>query len=143
MKFLSVLGFLIMVAGILTLIFTWTAVSWSIPAGVIQLCAFALMVWARITLGRRSFHAKADPTEGGLVTTGPYRYFRHPIYAAVLYFVIGAAIGRPSLITISAVPMVLAGALIRMLCEEKLVVKKYPEYIEYAKKTKRIIPYVF
>jgi len=84
MKFLSILGLLIMVVGIMVLILTWNAVSWNIPACIIQVCAFALMVWARKTFGNRSFHASADPTEGGLVTTGPCRYFRHPIYAAVL-----------------------------------------------------------
>ena len=50
------------------------------------------MVAARITFGRRSFHAAANPTEGGLVTTGPYAYIRHPIYAAILYFVWAGAL---------------------------------------------------
>jgi protein-S-isoprenylcysteine O-methyltransferase Ste14 len=52
----------------------------------IQVVAALLMVWARLTFGIRSFHGTANPTAGGLVTTGPYRYFRHPIYAAILYF---------------------------------------------------------
>jgi len=44
------------------------------------------MLWARLTFGGRSFHAGANPTAGGVVTTGPYRFVRHPIYAAILYF---------------------------------------------------------
>jgi hypothetical protein len=39
-----------------------------------------------LTFGARSFHAGANPTDGGVVTAGPYRFFRHPIYAAILYF---------------------------------------------------------
>ena len=35
------------------------------------------------------------------------------------------------------------GALVRMLCEEQLLVKRYPEYASYAKVTKRMIPYLF
>ena len=55
------------------------------PIGIaLQGLAIALMLWARLTFGMRSFHATANPTEGGLVTAGPYRYWRHPIYAAVL-----------------------------------------------------------
>ena len=35
------------------------------------------------------------------------------------------------------------GALVRMLCEERLLVQRYPEYASYAKMTKRMIPYLF
>ena len=41
---------------------------------VLQVLAFAIFLWARITFGKRSFHLAANPTEGGLVTTGPYRH---------------------------------------------------------------------
>lgn len=57
------------------------------PVGIaLQVAAAALMLWARLTFGTRSFHAAANPTAGGLVTTGPYRFWRHPIYAAILLF---------------------------------------------------------
>src|SRR5438067_12980174 len=45
----------------------------------LQVAAAALMLWARVTFGGRSFHAGANPTPGGLVTTGPYRLVRQPI----------------------------------------------------------------
>jgi protein-S-isoprenylcysteine O-methyltransferase Ste14 len=51
-----------------------------------QVAAVVLLVWARATFGWRSFHAAANPTRGGLVTNGPYRYIRHPIYTAVCLF---------------------------------------------------------
>ena len=50
------------------------------PVGIgVQIGAGALMLWARLTFGGRSFHAAANPTAGGVVTTGPYRFVRHPI----------------------------------------------------------------
>jgi protein-S-isoprenylcysteine O-methyltransferase Ste14 len=52
----------------------------------VQLLALGLFLWARITFGRRSYHFVADPTKGGLVLGGPYRYIRHPIYAAMRLF---------------------------------------------------------
>jgi protein-S-isoprenylcysteine O-methyltransferase Ste14 len=101
------------------------------------------MIWARITFGRRSFHAAANPTEGGLVTTGPYRYVRHPIYAAVLLFFAGAIAAHPSWQTAVVGVVVALALLVRMLTEEKLVTARYPEYAEYARKTKRVLPGVF
>ena len=60
-----------------------------------QVIAVLLMLWARVTFGRRSFHAAANPTAGGLVTWGPYRYWRHPIYAAVLLFLWAGVLSHP------------------------------------------------
>jgi protein-S-isoprenylcysteine O-methyltransferase Ste14 len=108
-----------------------------------QFAAFAIMVWARITFGRRSFHAAADPTEGGLVTTGPYHFIRHPIYTAVCLFVFAGAIAHFSFVSLGLALFVFVGALGRMLAEERLVLKRYPEYADYATKTKRMLPYVF
>lgn len=113
------------------------------PIGIaIQVLAVGLMIWARVTFGRRSFHAAADPTAGGLVTHGPYRYWRHPIYAAILYFVWAGIPSHPSLEAAVAAGLVTLGLVARMLLEERLVAAEYPEYAEYARQTKRVIPFV-
>jgi protein-S-isoprenylcysteine O-methyltransferase Ste14 len=39
--------------------------------------------------------------------------------------------------------LVTLGAVGRMLCEERLVVELYPEYREYARSTKRMVPGAF
>ena len=109
----------------------------------LQLMAIGLMVWARITFGRRSFHAAANPTAGGLVTTGPYRFIRHPIYTAACLFGWASIVVHWSLVSIAFGILLLLGALMRMLCEEQLVKQKYPEYVEYARVTKRMVPYLF
>ena len=109
----------------------------------LQLTAVGLMIWARVTFGRRSFHAAANPTAGGLVTTGPYRIIRHPIYTAACLFGWGAIVVHWSLVSVALGIVLLLGALVRMICEEYLVKQKYPEYVEYAKVTKRMVPYLF
>src|SRR5579862_6825169 len=68
----------------------------------IQVIAALLMAWARLTFGIRSFHGTANPTAGGLVTTGPYKYIRHPIYAAILYFLWAGISAHVSLVTVAA-----------------------------------------
>jgi protein-S-isoprenylcysteine O-methyltransferase Ste14 len=109
----------------------------------VQAVAVLLMIWARITFGLRSFHAAANPTEGGLVTTGPYHYVRHPIYAAILLFFAAAIVAHPSWINAGLFLIMFAALLTRMLSEERLVVERYPEYAEYARHTKRVLPGVF
>jgi len=101
------------------------------------------MIWARLTFGIRSFNASANATKGKLVTSGPYRWFRHPIYAALIYFFIGSLIAYPTLEVFMVVLLISSGLFIRMLLEEKSLSGSYPEYVEYSKKTKRIIPFVF
>src|SRR6266508_3023637 len=110
---------------------------------VLSLVALLLMVWARLTFGRRSFHASADPTPGGLVTTGPYRFIRHPIYTAACLFVWAGILSNWSVLAGLLGVVFLVGAFIRMLCEERLVIQAYPDYREYVRSTKRMVPYVF
>ena len=109
----------------------------------VQVAAFALMVAARLTFGRRSFHASADPTAGDLVTTGPYAYFRHPIYAAILYFIWAGALDHLSWRVLACAGLITAGAFARMHIEEHLLVGKYPEYRAYKSRVRRIVPYVY
>ena len=108
----------------------------------IQVIAALLMVWARLTFGVRSFHGTANPTAGGLVTTGPYRYVRHPIYAAILYFFWAAIAAHPSLVTVAVGVLATALTAVRIVAEEKLLVTMYPEYGAYARVTKRVVPFV-
>lgn len=108
----------------------------------IQVVAALLMIWARLTFGIRSFHATANPTAGGLVRSGPYKYIRHPIYAAVLYFVWAGIGAHLSLASAAAGLLATAMTALRIAGEEKLLVLTYPEYREYAQTTPRVIPFV-
>ena len=110
---------------------------------LIQTASISFMVWARYTFGFRSFHATANTTKGKLITTGPYHFLRHPIYAALIYFFWASVISYPFVETIVAVICISAGLFIRMILEEKFLVVAYDEYAAYAIRTKRIIPYLF
>jgi protein-S-isoprenylcysteine O-methyltransferase Ste14 len=139
----SLVGLVMMVAGLVGLILRQQVLSPAPVVIVLQVGAVALMVWSRLTFGRRSFHATASPTEGGLVTTGPYKWLRHPIYTAVCLFCWACFIGHSSSFALGMAVLVTAGGLVRMLAEESLVLRRYPDYADYARRTKRMVPYVF
>ena len=143
LKVISMLGVVVMIGALIGLYKIGVLFTAQPIAIALQLMAIGLMVWSRITFGRRSFHAAANPTAGGLVTTGPYRFIRHPIYTAACLFGWASIVVHWSLVSIAFGILLLLGALMRMLCEEQLVKQKYPEYVEYARVTKRMVPYVF
>ena len=138
----SVLAFALMVVGLVWLVVRHEIFARSWAGIVIQALAVLLMIAARLTFGRRSFHAAADPTAGGLVTTGPYRFWRHPIYSAILYFIWASAVDHHSASAISAATLVTIGAAVRMYAEETLLVTAYPDYATYSARTARVIPFV-
>jgi protein-S-isoprenylcysteine O-methyltransferase Ste14 len=142
-KHISVLAFLAAVACLVWLIFQNALLGAGPVTIAIQVGACLLMGWARLTFGRRSFHAAANPTAGGLVTGGPYRYLRHPIYSAVLYFLWAGIAAHPS--PTHMLVALLASALlgVRMFAEEQLLLEEYPEYADYARRTSRVLPFIF
>jgi protein-S-isoprenylcysteine O-methyltransferase Ste14 len=143
LKLISIIGLLVMIAALAGLYPNGSLISSQPVAVAVQIAAIALMVWARVTFGLRSFHAAADPTAGGLVTTGPYHYIRHPIYAAVCLFGWAGVLSHLSALSFSLGVVLLLGGLARMMCEERLLVQTYPEYADYANVTRRMIPYLF
>ncbi|HCA78169.1 MAG TPA: hypothetical protein DEP53_00390 [Bacteroidetes bacterium] len=132
-----------MVAAILSLLANRGLFSLHPAAILTQTAAIVLMIWARLTFGRRSFHLAAIPTEGGLVTSGPYRYIRHPIYTSALVLIWAGIAAHWSILNAFFGAVAIIGALLRILCEERLVRLRYPGYDAYASKTKRMIPYLF
>jgi protein-S-isoprenylcysteine O-methyltransferase Ste14 len=139
----SVTATVVLVLAVLALYRRHALVAPSTPGLVVQTAAALLMLWARWTFGVRSFHFAANPTPGELVTAGPYRYTRNPIYLAVLVFVWTGVVtnGAPW------VALALAGAvtlltLVRIAAEERLLRAAYPAYAAYAATTKRLVPFL-
>jgi protein-S-isoprenylcysteine O-methyltransferase Ste14 len=144
LKIASLLGFGLAAIGVVYLYGKNLIFSKNIIAISIQILALGLMVWARLTFGVRSFHATANTTKGGLVTNGPYRWLRHPIYAALIYFFWSCVIAFPFEETIIGVLLITVGLMIRIFLEEKSLVDTYmQQYLDYSKQTKRIIPFLF
>jgi protein-S-isoprenylcysteine O-methyltransferase Ste14 len=143
MKVISIAGFMLMLVSVVGLMINLTIFSTTPGLIGVQIAAAALMLWARLTFGRRSFRTAANPTEGGLVTTGPYRFIRHPIYTAVCMFWWAGILSNRSVVSVVFGVGLAIGVFMRMFVEERLLVQRYPDYEQYAQATKRMIPYLF
>jgi protein-S-isoprenylcysteine O-methyltransferase Ste14 len=103
----------------------------------------SLGIWALIIM-KFNFNVAPDPVKNiTLVKTGPYKYIRHPMYTSVLGFMactvfIDFGFDRLALWIILA-----ADIMFKLEYEEKLLKNLIPEYSEYRKSTKKIIPFIF
>jgi protein-S-isoprenylcysteine O-methyltransferase Ste14 len=109
-------------------------------SATLALGAFALGVYGLLYL-RRSL--SIIPEARRLVTGGPYRLIRHPLYAAEILAAFALVLARPGLwATLTLVPFI-AVQMLRARFEEGLLSRIFPEYRPYAAHTARLIPLVW
>lgn len=95
---------------------------------------------SRLYLGRRF---ALLPANRGVVTGGPFRFVRHPIYLGWLILSIGYVMAYPSALNAVIVIAVLPAILWRITQEEALLAAE-PEYREYLSRTHwRLIPFIY
>jgi protein-S-isoprenylcysteine O-methyltransferase Ste14 len=100
-------------------------------------------VWARVRIGRNWGSPMTQKDEPELVTSGPYRLVRHPIYSGILVAGIGTAVAL-SWMWLTAV--VLAGIYLvySAIVEERFMTEQFPDtYPACKRSTKMLVPFVF
>jgi protein-S-isoprenylcysteine O-methyltransferase Ste14 len=110
---------------------------------VVVVAGLGLAVWARIYLGRNWGMPMTQRVEPELVTTGPYRYVRHPIYTGIITALIGTAL---AVSVYALIPVVVGGAyfVYSARTEERFLASQFPNsYPPYQNSTKMLIPFVF
>jgi protein-S-isoprenylcysteine O-methyltransferase Ste14 len=111
---------------------------------VVALLGAVVAVWARIALGR-NWSATVTITERHeLVRRGPYRFVRHPIYSGLLLMVLGTAIAQGQLRGPIALGLVFTGFLLKSRTEDRFMLEQFgPEYVQYGREARAMIPGVF
>ena len=114
----------------------------SVVGAVLAVAGGAFAVWAARTLGR-SLTPFPKPVPNGLVTTGPFRIVRHPVYTGAIAFFVGYSLWAtiPALVLAVALALLWVG---KVRVEERHLYEIYPGYPEYARRVRRrIVPLVY
>jgi protein-S-isoprenylcysteine O-methyltransferase Ste14 len=82
------------------------------------------------------------PEARGLVIRGPYRFVRHPVYLGEIATLVGLTLCSSTTWSIVVLGMFLAAQSVRMRLEERALTAAFPDYRDYAARTRRLVPRV-
>jgi protein-S-isoprenylcysteine O-methyltransferase Ste14 len=102
-----------------------------------------LAIWARLNIGRNWGTPMSKKEEPELVTSGPYRLVRHPIYSGILVAGTGTAV---ALSWVGLIAVALAGVyfVYSATVEERYLTEQFPDtYPMYKRSTKMLVPLIF
>lgn len=113
------------------------------PIALVLLVAGMLLGgWAIVGMAQGSkLSVMPQPKAGSrLVTTGLYRYLRHPMYTAVLLACLGMALSHSGWLAWAAWGLLLLVLCRKLLLEEQLLRQKFTDYADYQQRSWRLIP---
>jgi protein-S-isoprenylcysteine O-methyltransferase Ste14 len=108
-----------------------------VAGDLVALAAWAWLLVSFVALGR-CFGLL--PEARGLVTRGPYRLVRHPVYLGEFVGVAGLLIASPTVRNLGLAVAFAAAQAVRIRMEERALGEEFPEYASYSAATPRLVP---
>ena len=114
------------------------------PLGIsIFILGLLLGLWALNHNKRGNFNIQPKIKEGcKLITSGAYKYIRHPMYSSVTLMMLGVLLSTPVLIEWILYLSLLMVLFLKAKREERLWCGHDLQYLQYKKRTKLFIPYI-
>jgi protein-S-isoprenylcysteine O-methyltransferase Ste14 len=110
----------------------------------LELLGVVLGLWTLWTMRSSRFNILPDVLDRAqLVTLGPYRFIRHPMYATLLLVTLALVLDSPSPLRVVIWLVLLMDLLLKLTYEESLLVQRFSAYAAYQQASKRLIPFVF
>jgi len=101
-------------------------------------------LWAMRYNRLGNFNIRPELKDGcQLVTTGPYRLVRHPMYTSVMLMTLGMAVSTPTYMEWSSFVLLMLVLALKAVREERLWCEENEAYRSYMKKSKRFIPFIY
>lgn len=112
---------------------------WAILAGEIVVVVAAAFTLVSVLFLGTCFGVL--PEVRGLVTRGPYRFVRHPVYLGEIAAFVGFVVASQHLLNVLLLAVFVAGQAVRMRMEEAVLTAEFPdEYGDFATRTPRLLP---
>jgi protein-S-isoprenylcysteine O-methyltransferase Ste14 len=117
--------------------------AWRVGVGLVLFAlGLGFAIWARVHIGRNWGTPMTQKDEPELVTSGPYRLVRHPIYSGVLAAGVGTAVAL-SWLWLTAVALAGVYFLYSAMVEERYMTDQFPDnYPVYKRSTKMLVPFI-
>ncbi len=121
------------------------AFSWAVagPALGVLLAATALRVWTLRTIGRAWNVRVVRPEPGTVVTSGPYRYIRHPNYLCVILEIAALPLLHTAWLSAIGLSLLNAAVLAVRIRTEEAALTRIDAWREAFAKRARLIPGLF
>lgn len=123
----------------------WTGYLFARPPWVwLELLGLGVMGWAVVTMQPRQLTPFPEPRSNArLITRGPYRWIRHPMYAGVLLATLALVVNTWTASRAVVWLILLGDLLLKLEYEESLLNRRFSEYAKYRQRTRRLIPFVY
>ena len=117
---------------------------WAFWAGAaLTLAGLLFTVWARVHLGRNWSGIVTLKRDHELITSGPYKFVRHPIYSGLLLAFVGSAVARGEWRGIVAVALAFWAFWRKLRIEERWMREQFgAAYDEYAQRVPALVPFL-
>jgi protein-S-isoprenylcysteine O-methyltransferase Ste14 len=101
------------------------------------------MVMMLVTIRHLGRSFSLVPQARSVVQTGPYRWIKHPLYLFEEIVVLGVVLQHLSTLAVIVLALHIGVQIYRILYEEDLLRRTYPEYTIYERSRWRLIPYIW
>ncbi|PJE47623.1 MAG: hypothetical protein CUR34_03480 [Sediminibacterium sp.] len=138
----------------LLVVFQFSAIGWLIKSAypfnlnliAFVVCAIGIILgsWSLWVMRVSKIRILPMPDiQAELVTNGPYRLIRHPMYTAVLLFTAGLSIAYFNCYKVAIWSSLLIVLLVKLHWEEKMLMQQFPNYQQYRAKSYKLIPFLY
>lgn len=118
--------------------------SWNILGLALGLVGISIAVWAILMLQRFYTSTLLVRKDHQLITHGPYRIVRHPIYFGVLTAILAVPVYATSLRGLLVLSLLIPIFLLRIRMEEDMLIVYFgDQYRRYQASTKKLIPLLY
>lgn len=103
------------------------------------ICGLSAIISMKLSV---NIFPEVRPTQE-LINSGIYKYIRHPMYTAVILVSASFIVMNTTWLLVGLLVLLSALLITKLTYEEKLLLVRFPEYYDYTKKTKKLIPLIY